>query len=396
MATILIVDDHVLNRAFLMTLLGYGKHHLLEAADGVEALHVLESARPDLVISDIRMPNMDGHEFVMRLRADSRLATIPVIFYTAAYHESEAKVIARACGVSRILLKPAEPETILEAVDAALGVQSPLVELPPLTAPPLEGNRFSTIDSQLSEYMVEIERSQNLIAQMVAQPAPTGKAGTDRDALKKRLDASLSSLKAAGARMTALVEVSKEVAAEAAAAQDDVDAESIAGAQTLKERQSFQARLSGALKDCGYPHDSPTQLAREFNVRFPGRPITIHAARKWLVAGAIPTQDKLRVLAQWLGVTAEWLRFGDPDETGNSPRLHALATISAEDGQLLETLGTLDPYDRRIAHDFIHMLADKKDRTDRQPSQRVQAARDGGARVAPLAQEATRDAWMLR
>src|SRR3569623_3023484 len=76
------------------------------------------------------------------------------------------------------------------------------------------------------------------------------------------------------------------------------------------ERKEFSERLQQALRNTDYSPDSPTQLAREFNVRFSGRPITVHAARKWLVGEAIPTQEKLRALAQWLGVPAEWLRFG--------------------------------------------------------------------------------------
>src|ERR1700712_5144343 len=76
------------------------------------------------------------------------------------------------------------------------------------------------------------------------------------------------------------------------------------------ERESFSVRLQQALKNAHYSPDSPTRLAREFNIRFDGRPITVHAARKWLVGEAIPTQEKLRMIAQWLGVPAEWLRFG--------------------------------------------------------------------------------------
>ena len=45
------------------------------------------------------------------------------------------------------------------------------------------------------------------------------------------------------------------------------------------------------------------------NFCFAGPPITVHAARKWLVGDAIPTQDKMRALAQWLAVPADWLRF---------------------------------------------------------------------------------------
>ncbi len=91
MATILIVDDRLANREFLVTLLGYAGHRLLQAADGAEALAIVRAEHPDLVIADILMPTMDGYEFVRRIRADPAIAATPVIFYTAHYHEREAR-----------------------------------------------------------------------------------------------------------------------------------------------------------------------------------------------------------------------------------------------------------------------------------------------------------------
>jgi len=119
MATILIVDDHVLNRQFLMVLLGYSGHRLVEAADGAEGLKVACAKQPDLVIADILMPNMDGYEFVTRLRSIPSIAQTPVIFYTAAYHEQEASVMALACGVRWILPKPSDPAPPTNASGAA-------------------------------------------------------------------------------------------------------------------------------------------------------------------------------------------------------------------------------------------------------------------------------------
>ena len=73
MATILIVDDRPANREFLVTLLGYGGHRLLQAADGAEGLAAARTVHCDLVISDILMPTMDGYELVRRLRAQADL-----------------------------------------------------------------------------------------------------------------------------------------------------------------------------------------------------------------------------------------------------------------------------------------------------------------------------------
>ena len=77
MATILIVDDRPSNRQFLTTLLGYGGHRLLEAGDGAAALGLVRADRPDLIITDILMPTMDGYEFVQHVRADPDVAPTP-------------------------------------------------------------------------------------------------------------------------------------------------------------------------------------------------------------------------------------------------------------------------------------------------------------------------------
>jgi hypothetical protein len=56
---------------------------------------------------------------------------------------------------------------------------------------------------------------------------------------------------------------------------------------------------------------SPTALARDFNLRWRGAPVTVNAVRKWLVGDAIPTMDKLTVLASLLDTSEDWFRWGD-------------------------------------------------------------------------------------
>jgi len=124
-ATILVVDDHAPSRQFLTSLLTYKGHRLLEASDGAEALARVRVERPDLVISDILMPTMDGYEFVRQLRADLRIAATKVVFTTATYHVREALALAAACGVLFTIPKPSEPEKVLEIVQAALGQAPP-------------------------------------------------------------------------------------------------------------------------------------------------------------------------------------------------------------------------------------------------------------------------------
>jgi signal transduction histidine kinase/CheY-like chemotaxis protein len=120
MATVLVVDDIAANRDLLRTLLTYAGHTVLEAGDGAEALAQAHRQPPDLVITDLLMPVMDGFEFVRRLRGEASLAATPVIFYTAHYLERDARELARQCGVRHILTKPADPEAILAAAAQAL------------------------------------------------------------------------------------------------------------------------------------------------------------------------------------------------------------------------------------------------------------------------------------
>jgi transcriptional regulator with XRE-family HTH domain len=128
------------------------------------------------------------------------------------------------------------------------------------------------------------------------------------------------------------------------------------------EREGFSERLQQALRNADYSPDSPTQLAREFNIRFEGRAITVHAARKWLVGEAIPTQEKLRALAQWLGVPAEWLRFGGSDMPATVASTNAPTRFESADVKLLADLQRLDEHHQMLAREFIRMLI----RTNRQ------------------------------
>jgi transcriptional regulator with XRE-family HTH domain len=124
---------------------------------------------------------------------------------------------------------------------------------------------------------------------------------------------------------------------------------------STNERESFSERLQQALKNAHYSPDSPTRLAREFNIRFEGRPITVHAARKWLVGEAIPTQEKLRMIAQWLGVPADWLRFGGAEQAAGEAGA-ASARFESADVKLIADLQRLDEHHRQLAREFIRML----------------------------------------
>ena len=119
MATILIVDTNPTDRRSFITLLSDFDHRLLEAHDGSDALELARIELPDLIITEVIMPNMDGFTLVRRLRAEPLLAGVPVIFQTST-QETEVRKLATNSGVKHIIGKPAEPQEILRAVHDAL------------------------------------------------------------------------------------------------------------------------------------------------------------------------------------------------------------------------------------------------------------------------------------
>lgn len=120
------------------------------------------------------------------------------------------------------------------------------------------------------------------------------------------------------------------------------------------ESTYFSSRLQKALKDAGYSAYGPTELAHQFNIRFAGHPISVHAARKWLMGDAIPTQDKIRVLSEWLMVPTEWLRFGG-NYTGGDPA--SLDNVDHAYSRLVADVQRLAPYNRKLVFEFVRLIS---------------------------------------
>jgi DNA-binding NarL/FixJ family response regulator len=117
---LLVVDDEAkLLRAVAVTLRGEG-YEVTTARGGAEALVRINEAVPDLVVSDIRMPGMDGYKLARALRANPRTNLIPVIFLTAK-DERRDRIEGIRAGVDAYLVKPFDPEELLAVVANILG-----------------------------------------------------------------------------------------------------------------------------------------------------------------------------------------------------------------------------------------------------------------------------------
>lgn len=152
MATILIVDDVEANRTLLGTVLRHHGHGVLEAPNGERALMTAKSDRPDLVVTDVLMPVMDGYEFVRQLRADPDTKGIPVVFHTAHYGEREARELALANGVAWVMTKPAPASVVVDIVARALaGELETGVAIPAARAETFDHEHMRLMTDKLSQ-----------------------------------------------------------------------------------------------------------------------------------------------------------------------------------------------------------------------------------------------------
>lgn len=116
MTRILIVDDKEENLYYLQALLTGSGFVVDTARHGAEALVKARLSPPDVVISDLLMPVMDGYTLLRLWKADVRLKKIPFIVYTATYTEPEDERLALSLGADAFILKPSEPEEFLARI----------------------------------------------------------------------------------------------------------------------------------------------------------------------------------------------------------------------------------------------------------------------------------------
>jgi PAS domain S-box-containing protein len=120
MTRVLIVDDNPDSLYLLRVLLRGHGHAVDEAANGVDALVLARQAPPDLVISDLMMPVMDGYTLLRAWRADPALRDIPFIVYTATFTEERDRLLAEELGANRFIIKPMDPDQLIERITSVL------------------------------------------------------------------------------------------------------------------------------------------------------------------------------------------------------------------------------------------------------------------------------------
>ena len=120
MTRILIADDIATNLYLLESVLKGNGFEVTAAKNGRDALAIAKRSPPDLIISDILMPVMDGFELLRLWRADEQLKNIPFVIYTATYTDPKDEHFARKLGADRFLVKPVKPDLLIQDIRSVL------------------------------------------------------------------------------------------------------------------------------------------------------------------------------------------------------------------------------------------------------------------------------------
>lgn len=148
---VLVVDDTWSNRKLLKAVLEHDGHSIIEAADGLDALNLLECEQVDAIVSDILMPRMDGYRFCHAVRNNARFNHLPFIICSSTYTSAADENLALRSGADFYFRKPAPAAELLEALSRYSGKERPS---PTRRAP------------QVEEHVVMKEYNQVLVAKL--------------------------------------------------------------------------------------------------------------------------------------------------------------------------------------------------------------------------------------
>ncbi len=166
---ILVVEDNEDSRSLLLKQLRVYGHEVTATANGAEALEQALAQPPDIILSDILMPKMDGYQLCHECKQNEQLKNIPFVFYTATYTLDEDKRFALSLGADAFILKPSEPDVLAQML-SEIFEKAKSGALAPAKVVPLEPSLFLTeynkrlvvkLDEKVAQLEAEItERKQ--------------------------------------------------------------------------------------------------------------------------------------------------------------------------------------------------------------------------------------------
>jgi len=158
---LLLVEDSPVELEYLRTIFSGAGYEVMSAGDGEQALVTMRHFPPDLVVTDLMMPKMNGFELIRRIRAEPAIAATRVIILSATFRDQEAHTLGDTLGVARFLRKPAFPQGLLATVKEVLAEPAGAEQIagPGLTAVDQAYRRL--MNGELFRKTLELEREIN-------------------------------------------------------------------------------------------------------------------------------------------------------------------------------------------------------------------------------------------
>ena len=315
MSRVLIVDDKEENRYLLRALMGGHGWTVGEARHGAEALEKARQCPPDLVISDLLMPVMDGYTLLRHWKADEKFRSIPFVVYTATYTDPKDEKLALDLGADAFLLKPAEPEIFLELVQEVLGKHhyGDLSETRQAIAEEkvLLKEYSETLVRKLESKAVQLEQAnRQLHAEIIERRRAEEAIRQLNDQLEQRVRARTAELEAANHELSAF---SYSVSHDLRAPLRSIDGfskliEDRCGAHLDETCRSYFARVRASARSMGGLIDDLLKLAKITRVEMQRVPVDMTAlARKIAddLQGVDPVRQVRWEIAEGLGTEGD-------------------------------------------------------------------------------------------
>lgn len=161
---ILIVEDLRHVREMLEITLKFKGYEVVTASNGADALSILATVKPSLIITDILMPQVDGFSLVHQIRRLPNLRDVPVIFLSATYTQMEDYEFAQKLGADRYLKKPYDVNDLLLSVDEILSAEKKTVQ--PLEDTEFKSRHMERLQEKLSHKTELIARMRRLLSSL--------------------------------------------------------------------------------------------------------------------------------------------------------------------------------------------------------------------------------------
>ena len=335
----LIVDDKDDNVYYLRALLEAEGCEVESAHDGAEALDKARRALPDVVISDLLMPVMDGYTLLRHWKSDERLRRSPFIVYTATYTAPEDEKLALSLGADAFILKPSEPDDFLarlHAVRARGAVAAPRASVsPPVANEDLLKAYSEALVRKLEQKMLQLEESnRSLLKDMAA-----------RELAEAALRESEADFRLLTEVMPQLVWIARPDGANIFCNQRWVEYTGLTLAASTGDGwlEPFHPEdRAGAEEAWRQARGAEGAYSRELRLR------RLDGVYRWWLVRALPVRDARGVVTKWFGTCT------DIDDLKESAAKLLRTEEQLRQAQKMEAIGQLSA---GMAHDFNNVLS---------------------------------------